>query len=368
MRKIFTGLKKLAQKQTLPLVAAVLAACSCFAVPLDRGYLQYIDWRVLALLFSLMLVVAGWQKLGLFRQIGVLLSARVKTVRGLFWVLCGLCFFGSMVITNDVALITFVPFTIALLGQAGCEAQLIPALVLETISANLGSMLTPVGNPQNLYLYSLSGMSTGSFVLHMLPLAAFSLLLICAMIRLQKNRPFEGQTAQREPVLRRGRFWVFTALFAVAVAGVLRAVPYWAVLAVTAAAVLLMDRTLFTKVDYSLLASFVFFFVLVGNLGRVEVIRAFLSGAIHGRELWFGIGLSQFVSNVPATMLLSGFSREYGALLWGVNLGGLGTLIASMRLPSCSNATVCCGSTSNAVPNGCVFGSSSILRLCRRIT
>lgn len=317
----------------LLVVSGGLAALSCLLVRPDRLYLTYPDYRVLALLFSLMLVVAGWQKTGVFRLLGGTLSRRVGTVRGLLLVLCGLCFFGSMLITNDVALITFVPFTIALLRRAKEEQLLIPALAIETIAANLGSILTPVGNPQNLYLYSLSGMDFSPFLLHMLPVWALSLAIVCGMILLQKNRPLTlggSEQPEESSVLRSRRFWAFAGLFAVCLAGVLRILPGWAVLAVTAAVVLLLDRSLFRRVNYSLLATFLFFFVLIGNLGRVEAIRSFLGSAIAGRELWFGIGLSQIISNVPAAMLLAGFSAEYRALLWGVNIGGLGTLIASM--------------------------------------
>ena len=176
-------------------------------------------------------------------------------------------------------------------------------------------------------------MRLSAFVLHMLPLTVVSFALICVMILVQKNQPLISQTPEQSEetsLLRSRSFWAFVLLFAVCTGGVLRLVPYGAVLAVVTIAVLFLNRTLFGKVNYSLLATFAFFFILIGNLGRVEVIRQMLNQAIAGRELWFGIGISQIVSNVPAAMLLSGFSKEYGALLWGVNIGGLGTLIASM--------------------------------------
>lgn len=333
VRKMIWTMSAFCRKETLLVVSGGLAALSCLLVRPDRLYLSYPDYRVLALLFSLMLVIAGWQELGFFRWLGAALSRRVGTVRGLLWVLCGLCFFGSMLMTNDVALITFVPFTIALLCRSGAERQLISALVIETVAANLGSMLTPVGNPQNLYLYSLSEMDPVVFLLHMLPIWAVSLVIVCGMILLQKNSPLtaaEPQQPAHRSVVRSWRFWVFAGLFAFCLAGVLRFLPYWAVLVGASVVVLLLNRRLFSCVNYSLLVTFLFFFILIGNLGRVEAIRTFLSSAIAGNELWFGVGLSQIISNVPAAMLLAGFSTEYKALLWGVNIGGLGTLIASM--------------------------------------
>ena len=311
--------------------AGLLALASLFLVPPDRGYLAYVDLRVLALLFSLMLVTAGLGQQGVFTALAQSLLARTHSYRQLCTALVFLCFFGSMVITNDVALVTFVPFTITLLTMAGLEKKLLTVVVLQTVAANLGSMFTPIGNPQNLYLYSASGMSMGRFLLLMLPLTAGSGVLPLGCCLGQKNAPLEN-LASRGASKRGDRklmlfYWV---LFGLSLLTVFR-VLHWSVpLAFGLVGALVLDRIALKKVDYTLLLTFVAFFVFIGNMGRVEAVSGLLSQVLHGRELVTGFLCSQVISNVPAAMLLSGFTDNWEPLLEGVNIGGLGTLIASM--------------------------------------
>lgn len=329
------------KKETVLTVAIVLAVISAVLVVPDKEYAGYIDFRTLSILFCLMAVMAGLQKLGVFRKVaGMLLRHTHNTVQ-LVEVLVLLCFFFSMVITNDVSLITFVPFTFIVLRLSGEDAVkklAVPVIALQTIAANLGSMLTPIGNPQNLYLYGKAQMSAGAFILLMLPYSLVSLLLlvICAAVVAKRSKIMvqsvkaslgdNVEAAERKNYL----LLMYLLLFLLCLFTVARVIPYPVTLVIVAAAVLILDRSTITKVDYSLLLTFVGFFVFIGNMGRMPAFRDFLQGIIGGREVVTSVIASQVISNVPAALLLSGFTEDVQALIVGTNLGGLGTLIASM--------------------------------------
>lgn len=332
------------KKEAVLCAALLLALVSACVIPPDQEYMEYIDVRTLAILFCLMSIMAGLQKTGIFRQIAGGLLGKVQGPAGLVLVLVLLCFFSSMLITNDVALITFVPFTFTVLGMMGEEQRrrlVLPLVAMQTIAANLGSMLTPVGNPQNLYLYGRAGMSVGSFVLLMLPYTAVSLvfLLIWGLV-LGRRSIGEREAGAKDPQgqekadFRPGGVLVplavYLVLFLLSLLTVARVLPWQGLFVVVLGAVLVVDRKILAKVDYSLLLTFAGFFVFIGNVGRIPAFREFLQGVVAGREVFAGIAASQIISNVPAALLLSGFSENYGQLLVGVNLGGLGTLIASM--------------------------------------
>lgn len=332
MKRIVTYLKR----EMVLCAAAFLALLSMFFVKPDRGYVDYLDARVLALLFCLMTVMEGFKKTGLFEQMANRLLKKVKTFRQLMIVLVGLCFFSSMWITNDVALLTFVPFTILVLRMAQMERRMIAVVTMETIAANLGSMATPVGNPQNLYLYSVSGMSLGEFIKVMGPLSVLSLFLILMGCLLQKNQELQITVVpqgKKEPKIEENL--LLCALFVVSLLAVLRILSWQMLLGITILACLLLYATgkeefLPGKVDYGLLFTFVAFFIFIGNMGRIGWVKELLEKALGGNELLLGFAGSQVISNVPAAILLSGFAKNYAALLQGVNIGGLGTLIASL--------------------------------------
>lgn len=340
MRKVLDFIKK----EAVLCAALLLAFVSACVIPPDKEYVEYIDVRTLAILFCLMSIMAGLQKTGIFRRIAGGLLGRVQGPGGLVLVLMLLCFFSSMLITNDVALITFVPFTFIVLGMMGEEQRrrlALPLVVMQTIAANLGSMLTPVGNPQNLYLYEKAGMSIGGFVLLMLPYTAVSLLLLLIWGLILGRRCIGEWKAgagdmegQENADFRSGALLVplavYLVLFLFSLLAVAHVLPWQAVLVMVLGAVLVVDRKILAKVDYSLLLTFAGFFVFVGNVGRIPAFREFLQGVVAGREVYAGIAVSQIISNVPAALLMSGFTGNYGQLLVGVNLGGLGTLIASM--------------------------------------
>lgn len=319
------------KKEVVLVVATVLAVASAFVVPPSVAYLEYIDWHVLGVLLSLMIVMAGLQQNGLFDALGEALLSRTKQVWQLVVVLVMLCFFLSMAITNDVALITFVPFAVVALEKSQKQELLIPVIVLQTIAANLGSMLTPIGNPQNLYLYNLSGMNIGEFVLVMLPytLISLALLLVCILLLKGKKAPVTVEEAEKD-TLSIGKIVVYLILFILAFLVVLKVLPFEIVLGITLVVVFFMERKVLKDVDYCLLLTFISFFVFTGNMGNIPVIKNALQQLVEGREVLIGVLSSQAISNVPAALLLSGFTSDYKALLIGVNLGGLGTLIASM--------------------------------------
>ena len=323
--------------ETVLCAAILLAVVSMFLVPPDAAYIGYVDVRTLAILFCLMGVMAGLQKTGVFRWIAQALLGRVKKAWQLVLMLVLLCFFSSMLVTNDVALITFVPFTFTVLTMAGPEARdrlIVPAVVLQTIAANLGSMLTPIGNPQNLYLYGKAELSLGAFVLLMLPYSLVSLFILvvwgCVQARAYRA-PIEvsfsekvGLSEKKVPLITYSLLFLFNLLT------VARVIPYGLALAVTAIGLLLTDRRIFLSIDYSLLLTFVGFFIFIGNVGRLPAFYRLLQRIVAGHEVLAGVAASQVISNVPAALLLSGFTGDLASLIVGVNLGGLGTLIASM--------------------------------------
>ena len=356
-------LMDLFKRETVFCVSVLLALASALAVRPDAAYLNYPDYRTLALLFCLMIIVAGFQQLGVFSRLGRSLSRRAGSLRRLALLLIFLCFFASMIITNDVTLLTFVPFTILVYRMTGNERSTRKTVVLETIAANLGSMATPIGNPQNLYLCSASGIDMGQFALAVLPYAGLSAVLLAAAVWTGKGGEISVKIAAEQPETgqpetggsesskgrenggmsgpkgqlenngrtgQKGALLTYLILLALCLLVVFRVLPYGPVLACVAVAILLVNRRLYRSVNYFLLLTFLCFFVFIGNMKRIPEVSSLLVSVVEGRELWAGILASQVISNVPAAILLSGFTEKYSVLLTAVNLGGLGTLVASL--------------------------------------
>lgn len=326
-----------AKKETVLFAAVLLAFGSMVCVPPDMQYLSYIDYRVLALLFCLMTVMEGFKSTGFFAAVAGKLLEKVKTFRQLYLVLVFLCFFTSMWITNDVALLTFVPFTVLVLRMTGLEQEMIPVIVLQTIAANLGSMTTPVGNPQNLYLYSISGMGIGAFLQIMGPLTLISSGLIFLICLIHKDFPIRQGMLGKEivGVRKAGENQVLAVLFFISLLSVFRILSWQLLLLIVLVSCIgikafCKEKYLPLEADFGLLLTFVAFFIFIGNMGRICAVREVLSQVLNGRELLISFLCSQMISNVPAAILLSGFTQEYRGLLQGVNIGGLGTLIASL--------------------------------------
>lgn len=330
-------LMRFIKQETVLCAACILAVISMLFVHPDSEYISYVDFRTLAILFCLMGVMAGLQKTGLFQWVAHFFLSKVKRAWQLVLILVLLCFFSSMLITNDVALITFVPLTLTVLEMAGQEMKerlIIPIVVLQTIAANLGSMLTPIGNPQNLYLYGRAGMSMAEFIRLMLPYAVVSLLILIAwsLIQVRAHRALVEVAFAEKPTLSGSsiQLAVYAVLFGLDLLTVVRVIPYPVTLGVSILGLLFADRSIFAHIDYSLLLTFVGFFIFIGNVGRLPQFEGFLQQIVSGNEVPAGIAASQVISNVPAALLLSGFTDNLSALIIGVNLGGLGTLIASM--------------------------------------
>lgn len=331
-QKVIGKAVEFVKRETVLFVAALLAVLSMFIVPPDAGYTDYIDMRTLAILFSLMTVMEGLKQLGIFDKIARVILKSADGLKKLAFIMVFLCFFSSMLITNDVALITFVPLTLLLLSLAGLTDRAVPVVVLETVAANLGSMLTPVGNPQNLYLYTASGMALPDFLRITAPITALSAVLLgvgCLTIPAIPVRFSEGLQGERKSIGRK-QLVFFGVLFLLSLLAVQRLLPVWIPCLIAVAGTFLVQRDVLKRVDYGLLLTFVCFFVFIGNMGRVESVSGWLCRMMVGREMFLSFLTSQVISNVPAALLLSGFTENYAALIRGTNIGGLGTLIASL--------------------------------------
>ena len=323
-------IKSFVKKETVLCIAALCAVATMFLVPPDAEYLHYIDFRVLCLLLCLMTVVAGFKSVGAFQWLTYQLLSRIHNGRILSITLVLLPFFCSMLVTNDVALLVFIPFTLALLNQLGCTRQTVMIIVLQTIAANLGSMATPVGNPQNLYLYAAYNMSAADFFSVTLPLTAVSFLALTAASYPPLPKKLPEQELTEVSISSIKNMIVYTALFVLSLLTVFRVIPYPVTTAVTVVVLLLTDRKLLKEIDFMLLITFVCFFIVSENLGRDENVRGFLQSLLSRSTLLTAVGTSQIISNVPAAVLLSGFTNQWADMLAGVNVGGLGTPIASL--------------------------------------
>ncbi len=319
----------LLRREAVLCIAAFCAVCSMPFVPPDREYLGYFDLRVLCLLFCLMAVVLGMQQCGFFAALAQRLLSGRRQVRLLLLVLVLLPFFCSMLVTNDVSLITFVPFAILVLGLTGRRDLLIRTVVLQTLAANLGSMATPVGNPQNLFLYACYRLTPGQFFPAVLPLALTSLLALSAAALWTRRETVEVHFREQVRLDRAGlRLWA--GLFACCLLSVFRVLHYGLLAAAVLLCMAAFAPRLLPKVDYSLLLTFACFFVFAGNLGRIAPVREALTALLSQSTLISSALASQVISNVPAAVLLSGFTGDWRGLLMGVNVGGLGTPIASL--------------------------------------
>ena len=331
MGRVFKNIRKI---DTVLCIAWILALISAFFVHPGKEYLSYIDFRSLGILWGLMVIIQGFKENSVFDRIAGFLLSKVTKSWQLSAMLIFMCFFGSMLITNDVALITFVPFALMILHDCEREDMMIPTVVLQTVAANLGSMLTPIGNPQNLYLYGLTGMSLIQFIKIMLPFSLVSALLLVFGLMIipgrQKSLNRNDSSSITSHFGSRRQIIIYSVLFVIALLTVVRILPWYVFAIIVLVIVGGMDFKILFRADYILLLTFIGFFIFTGNMGRIEVISSFLQEVLIGREFGISVALSQIISNVPATLMLSGFTINYKSLLIGVNVGGLGTLIASM--------------------------------------
>ena len=306
---------------------------------LNKYILEQIDFGTLAILFCLMGVVEGFNKLGYLD----LLSNKLVSIAGSYKVLMGtliyVCFFLSMFVTNDVGLIIIVPFTIQIVGKIVESKALIKIIVLETIAANLGCMVTPIGNPQNLYLYQYYDLSLSVFVKVIMPYAILAAVILFVLVMLDKTKvdiksvKIDDNFKDSLACNKKGKIIktiIYSILFVLSILTVLDVIHYAICFLAVIVCMILCDRSLFKGINYSLLIKFIILFLIVGNLAEIPVINSKLKSVVVGNEFVSGIILSQFLSNMPTAIMLSKFTTNGTELLLGVDIGGLGTLIASM--------------------------------------
>lgn len=333
MRKIVGFFKK----ELMLTVALLAAAASLIITPPSAELLKDIDFRTLGTLFMMLCVLEGFKKEDIFRPI-IRFAGKMSTMLSLSLFLIFSVFFTSMFVTNDVSLIIFVPLTIILFRAGGKEKYILPVISMENIAAIRGSMLMPFGSPQNLFLFGQSGKSVFAFLLHMAPLSVFSgvLLVIFAAILYRKNIKEkivvdESKTVSSDTNVRKKQKICYLVLFTLIILTIVTRTKLWYLSAVIVAlSVLICDREIYKKVDYVLLLTFFCFFVFSSSIARNPAISDFLRKAVAGNEYFWGILLSQVISNVPASIVLYPFTTNLSALLYGVDTAGLCSIIGSL--------------------------------------
>lgn len=309
-------------------VAFVAAAVTCVFVPVDSKYADYFDFKTLTCLFCVLAVVCALKNISFFYLLARKVVKCFKNARMCVLALVYITFIGSMLIANDMALLTFLPLGYFVLTTGHKEKYMAFTFIMQNIAANLGGMLTPFGNPQNLYLYSKFNIPNMEFMSIMAPPFIISVLLITVCCLFIKPEPIEVKDKQLNFDMKKTSLYL--VLFALSIAIVFRGIPYWIGLAVIPTTLFFVDRDALKKVDYPLLLTFVFFFIFAGNMARIDFVRDFFSYLLNKNTLLFSVTSCQFISNVPSAILLSQFTADYPSLLVGVNIGGAGTLIASL--------------------------------------
>ena len=327
--QIFDGIKRFVKKNVVMFIAFFVALITIFFVPIDKQYCEYFDYKTLTCLFCTLAIVCALKNVRFFYKLAHKLVRSFKTTKTCVLALTYITFIGSMLIANDMALLTFLPLGYIVLTTTGKEKYMAFTFIMQNISANLGGMLTPFGNPQNLYLYTKFHIPTTEFMSIMLVpfLVSIALMTVCCCVFV-KSEPLrvEEESIQPAPV----RTTIYLVLFALSIIIVFRIIPYWIGLIVIPTTLLFMDRSALKKVDYPLLLTFVFFFIFAGNMARIDVVRELFSKLLQKNTLLFSVASCQCISNVPSAILLSQFTGDYKGLLLGVNIGGVGTLISSL--------------------------------------
>ena len=321
------------KKHVVFILAALAAGISMFWNPPCAATWGYLDWNVLSMLFCLMAVVAGFRKIVVFQSLADVCCKHLKSTRMLAFLLWNLCFFLSMLVTNDVALITFVPFTCSLLQRDVQRKILLRIVVIEAAAANLGSMATPIGNPQNLYLYSTYSFSLGTFFKTILPIVGISYIGLLFSLLLIPQQPLASEipTETHLPLsAQKKNLIIYSILGVVCLATVAGLLTHVICFCVVLLGMIVTDRALIRRVDWELLLTFVCFFLFSGNLQQIEPVRNLMMQGLSGGVCLTAALVSQVISNVPAAVLLSGFTEQGKELLLGVDIGGLGTPIASL--------------------------------------
>lgn len=317
---------KFIKKECVLVISLLLAIGSCF---IATPKLSYIDFKVLILLFNLMIVVAAFNDLNVLDSIAVSLLKKCKSYTSISVALVFMTFVSAMIVTNDVALLTFVPLSIIVSKKANLD--ILKVVVFQTLAANLGSSFTPMGNPQNLFMYSFYNLLPSDFFKITAPILILSVVLLLLLIIKDKKLNL-NMNLDKVEIGNKNHIIIFSILFIIILLSVFHIIDYKFIFLLTVIVVMIINNKLFSKVDYSLLITFIGFFIFVGNISTLDVVKNFMENMLHSGKSTFmsSVMSSQIISNVPATMLLSGFTNHFKELILGVNIGGMGTLIASL--------------------------------------
>ena len=316
------------RKNTVMCIAFMAAVVTSLIVFPDKEYIGYFDFKTLTCLFCVLAVVCALKNIDFFYILAQKIVHLFKNTRLCILALIYITFIGSMLIANDMALLTFLPLGYFVLSSTGKQKHMCFTFIMQNIAANLGGMLTPFGNPQNLYLYTKFNIPTAEFIKIMAPPFIISITIITVCCMFIKPEPLEIEDAQPEFDIK--RTVIYLLLFALSILIVFRTVPYGLGLIIILPVLFFMDREALKAVDYPLLLTFVFFFIFAGNMSRIHIVQEILSSLMEKSTLLFSILSCQVISNVPSAILLSRFTQNYADLLLGVNIGGVGTLIASL--------------------------------------
>ena len=317
------------RKNVVLCVAILAALLTSLIIPPDKAYLDYFDWKTLTCLFCVLAVVCAFKNIRFFFFLAQKIVKAFKNTRACVLALTYVTFIGSMLIANDMALLTFLPLGYLVLSTTGKKKYMAFTFIMQNIAANLGGMLTPFGNPQNLYLYTKFQIPTGDFVATMLPpfLVSVALITLCCILFVKKE---SLEIEEEKIVLPKAKTIIYSLLFILSIVIVFRVIPFWTGLIVIPAFLLFMDRQALKNVDYCLLLTFVAFFIFAGNMARISAVKELLDNLMQKNALLVSTLSCQAISNVPSAILLSQFTGSYKALLLGVNIGGVGTLISSL--------------------------------------
>lgn len=338
MRNFLNKVLTFAKKDVVLSIASICMVITVFFVPPDMEYIRYnaesqslgyFEWKTLVALFCMLTVVAGLKNTYVFELISRKLIGLFRTRRSIVYCLVYGTFFFDMIVANDMSLITFLPLTYIVLHTTGNDKYLAPTFILQTIAANMGGMVTPHGNPQNMYIYNFYNVPTPEFMATLLPqsIAVFVMLFIAGLFI--KNEKLELVNNEQFEVDKK-KLAIYAALFVVVLLTIFRVIPHLITLAIVIVTVLISDRKRFRYVDYGLLATFCVFFVFSGNMARISAIKNFVQGIVESNTLIAGIISCQFISNVPTAVFLSNFTRNWQDLLVSVNVGSLGIIISSL--------------------------------------
>ena len=329
MKNAIGSIVKCIKKEAVLSVAIVLTAITCFFIPIDKNYITYFDYNTLVCLFCMLAVVAGLKSTNVFELISKKMIGLFHSRRTVIYALVFGTFFFDMIVANDMSLITFLPLTYIVLHSTNNDKYLAFTFIMQTIAANMGGMITPYGNPQNLYLYSYYNIPTNEFFrILFLQSASVAVLLwvCCAFI---KNEPLKLENNEKIRISKK-ELYIYSVLFILVILSIFRVIPYLITLGIVVIAILISDKTRFKYVDYALIATFCVFFIFSGNIARITAIKEIISGLVIDNTLLAGIVSCQFISNVPTAIFLSKFTTDYRALLISVNIGSLGILISSL--------------------------------------